>query len=78
MITMYDNDAQTRWNHGEFQVELRVPNNSRPLGYCDGSEEDEREVYAIAETEGAAVVIHKKRLKTGREIWTVQPQNPEP
>ncbi len=44
---------------------------SRPIGYCDGTAADEEEILQLAEAEGAEVRIEKKRLKTGREIWTV-------
>jgi hypothetical protein len=72
MIHPYNNATQTRWNHGEFKVQLNLPNNPRPMGFCDGSPEDVSELLAIAETEGAEnVAIHKKRLKSGREIWTL-------
>ena len=44
----------------------------RPIGFCDGSAEDLAELERIAEAEGAdEMVITKKRLKTGREIWTL-------
>ena len=72
MIHPYNNETQTRWNHGEFKVQLNLPNNPRPMGFCDGSQDDVSELMAIAETEGAEnVKIHKKHLKTGREIWTL-------
>lgn len=72
MIYPYDNATQTRWNRGEFKVQLNLPNNPRPMGFCDGSPEDIAELMAIAEAEGASdVQIHKKPLKTGREIWTL-------
>ena len=42
------------------------------MGFCDGTPEDVAELLAIAEAEGADDVrIHKKLLKTGREIWTL-------
>jgi len=42
------------------------------MGYCDGTEEDEAELRAMAESEEVDdLPIHKKYLKTGREIWTV-------
>jgi len=42
------------------------------VGFCDGSPEDVAELFSIAEAEGADdVKIHKKRLKSGREIWTL-------
>ena len=72
MIPPHSNETQTRWDRGEFQVQLQLPNNPRPMGFCDGSEADLRELQAIAEAEGAGQMrIEKKRLKTGREIWTL-------
>ena len=72
MINPYDNTTQTRWDRGEFKVQLNQFNNPRPIGFCDGSPEDLAELLAIAEAEGADdVKIHKKILKTGREIWTL-------
>ena len=72
MIYPYSNATQTRWNHGEFKVQLNLPNNPRPMGFCDGSAEDVAELLAIAEAEGADdATIHKKQLKSGREIWTL-------
>jgi hypothetical protein len=71
MIYPYDNATQTRWDRGEFKVQLRSVNNSRPMGFCDGSPEDVAELSSMAETEGADdMKIHKKVLKSGREIWT--------
>jgi hypothetical protein len=72
MIHPYDNQAQTRWDRGDFKVQLLMKGNGRPLGYCDGTGEDVAELHAIAEAEGAEEVrIHKRILKTGREIWTI-------
>ena len=72
MIHPYNNGTQTRWNHGEFKVQLNLPGNSRPMGFCDGSPEDVAELLAIAEVEGATdVSIQKKYLKSGREVWTL-------
>jgi hypothetical protein len=72
MIHPYDNDTQTRWNRGEFKVQLSMKGNGRPLGYCEGTEEDVAALSAIAEAEGAEQVrIHKQVLKSGREVWTV-------
>jgi hypothetical protein len=72
MIKPYSNETQTRWDRGELQVQLVQPNNSRPLGFCDGTAADMAELRAIAEAEGAEeFVVHKKVLKTGREIWTL-------
>ena len=72
MIHPYDNATQTRWNRGEFKVQFNLPNNPRPMGFCDGPE-DVAELLSIAEAEGADdVKIHKKHLKSGREVWTHQ------
>jgi hypothetical protein len=72
MIHPYDNSTQTLWDRGELKVQLNQPNNPRPIGFCDGTPEDVAELLSIAETEGVgAVEIHKKILKTGREIWTL-------
>ncbi len=72
MIHPYNNKSQTRWDHGEFKVQLNVPNNTRPIGFCDGTDEDVAEIRAMAEAEGAYEMdIHKKVLKSGREIWTI-------
>ncbi len=72
MIYPNDNATQTRWGRGELKVQLNQLNNPRPLGFCDGSAEDVAELLAIAEAEGAEdVKIHKKLLKSGREIWTL-------
>ena len=72
MIHRYTNATQTRWDHGEFKVQLNLPNTSQPMGFCDGTPEDVAELLSIAEAEGACdVSIEKKRLKSGREIWTL-------
>lgn len=72
MIHPYSNATQTRWDHGEFQVQLNLPNSPRPMGFCDGSPEDVAELLSIAEAEGAEnVSIHRRLLKSGREVWTL-------
>jgi hypothetical protein len=72
MIYPYGNETQTAWDQGDYKVRLDLPNNPRPMGFCDGSEEDLAELRAIAEAEGAEEMrIEKKVLKTGREIWTL-------
>ena len=72
MIHPYSNETATRWDRGDFKVQLMVPSNSRPMGYCDGTDEDVAELTAIAEAEDAGQVrIAKKVLKTGREVWTL-------
>jgi len=72
MIYPHSNETQTRWDHGDYKVQLSLPNNPRPMGFCDGSEADVAELQAIAESEGAdSMRIEKKMLKTGREIWTL-------
>ena len=72
MIHPYDNNSQTRWDHGEFKVQVNTKNSTRPVGFCDGSEADVSELRALAEAEGAeGLPIQKKILKSGREIWTL-------
>jgi hypothetical protein len=72
MIHYYSNETQTRWDRGEFKVQLLMPNNTKPIGFCDGTAADLAELESIAEAEGAyEVEISKKVLKTGREIWTL-------
>ncbi|HBQ13572.1 MAG TPA: hypothetical protein DEF51_21340 [Myxococcales bacterium] len=73
MIYPYDNETQTRWDRGELQVQILVPGNAKPIGFCDGSDADLAEIQARAEEEGAGEVrVEQKPLKTGRQIWTVQ------
>ena len=72
MIYPYDNATQTRWDHGEFKVQLCMPNTPRPIGFCDGTDADMAELVSRAESEGAeSVEISKKLLKSGREVWTL-------
>lgn len=72
MIYPYSNATHTAWNHGSYQVQLNLPNTTRPMGFCDGSDSDLAELQEIAESEGAeGMRIEKKLLKTGREIWTL-------
>ena len=70
MIYPYTNETQTRWDRGDFQVQLSQPENPRPIGFCDGTQADLAELQERAESEGASgVQIEKKHLKSGREIW---------
>lgn len=72
MIHLYSPVNEQRWNRGEHQVQLLRPGQTRPLGYCDGTEDDERELRDIAEAEGVEdLPISKRVLKTGRQIWTL-------
>ncbi|MBT3345740.1 MAG: hypothetical protein HN404_22270 [Gemmatimonadetes bacterium] len=72
MIHAYSNETQTRWDRGELQVQLLQPNNPRPIGFCDGTDSDVAELQAIADSEGAEeILVSKKVLKSGREIWTL-------
>ncbi len=72
MIHPYDNASQTRWDRGDFRVQLNLPESSRPMGFCDGTPEDLAELRAIAEAESTQVEIDVKVLKSGREIWTLR------
>ncbi|PRQ09723.1 hypothetical protein [Enhygromyxa salina] len=72
MIYPHTNETQTRWDRGDYKVQLNLPNNPRPMGFCDGTAADLAELEAIAQAEGAGSArIEKKVLKTGREIWTL-------
>jgi len=72
MIHKYSNATQTRWDRGEFKVQLVQSGNPRPIGFCDGTEEDLAELRSIAESEGAeGMEISRKILRTGRELWTL-------
>jgi hypothetical protein len=49
-----------------------MPNNPKPIGFCDGTDDDLAELRDRAEAEGAeAFRIDRKHLKSGREIWTL-------
>ncbi len=72
MIHPYSNATLTRWSRGELQVQIMRPGSDRPIAYCDGTEADEAELRAIAEEEGTELpTIHRRILKTGRQIWTI-------
>ena len=70
-IEPHNNATQTKWERGEFQVMIKSPRVSNPIGFCDGEKADENEIHERAMREGAEVRIEKKDLKTGRQIWTV-------
>jgi hypothetical protein len=72
MIHPYSNATQSRWDKGEFKVQLLLPETTRPMGFCDGTPADVAELQAIAEAENSSMKIEKKVLKTGREIWTLR------
>jgi hypothetical protein len=72
VIHPYNNATQTRWDKGEFKVQLLTPENSRPMGFCDGTPADVAELKALAEAENSSVRIEVKMLKTGREVWTLR------
>jgi len=72
VIYPYTNETQTRRDLGELQVQLLVPTNTRPIGFCDGTDADEAEIRSRSEAEGAEDFrIERKPLETGREIWTM-------
>jgi hypothetical protein len=72
MIHPYNNITLNQWTRGELQVQVLVPTSDRPIAYCDGTEADILALRQIAESEGTELpTIHRKRLKTGREIWTI-------
>lgn len=70
MIYPYSNETQTRWDHGDFKVQLNRPGSSRPIGFCDGSAADVAVLREMADAEGADEMrIETKILKSGREYW---------
>jgi hypothetical protein len=71
-IEATNNETKTKWEHGEFQVMIQSAASTQPIGFCDGGRADEEEILEQAMQEGAEVVIDKKKLKTGREVWTVR------
>ena len=72
MIHPYDNKTQTGWDRGQFKVQLIKENSTRPMGFCDGTDEDMTALRELAESEGADEMrIQKQVLKSGREIWTL-------
>jgi hypothetical protein len=80
MIRKSNAESDRLWGRGELKVQLILPGQTRPMGYCDGTEEDEAELVDIAESEGVDdLPIQKRILKTGREIWTMgRPPEPDP
>lgn len=73
MIHPYDNKTQTSWDRGQLKVQLIKANTTRPMGFCDGTDEDLAALRDLAESEGAdEVFIDKQILKSGREIWTLR------
>lgn len=67
-----NNENDTKWGRGDFGAMIKSMTSDKPLAYCDGSGADEQELLLQAEQEGmAGADIHRKMLKTGREIWTV-------
>lgn len=72
MIHPFSNATQSKWDKGEFKVQLLLPETTRPMGFCDGTAADVAELQSMAEAENSSVKIEKKVLKTGREIWTLR------
>lgn len=72
-ISPHSNETQTQWDRGNFQVMIKSTTSDKPIGFCEGSAQDEESLIEQANQEGVEVRIDKKSLKTGREIWTVCP-----
>ena len=71
-IHPYTNETETRWGRGDFGAMIRSPRSDKPLAYADGTAQDEAELVEQAELEGlTSVLVEKKHLKTGREVWTI-------
>lgn len=78
MIHKYSPKSLNQWTRGELKVQIMVPGLDRPIAYCDGTAEDEAALADIAEAEGAELPeIHRRVLKTGREIWTMGQAPPD-
>lgn len=72
MVHPYSLKTQHMWDRSELLVQVLVPGNERPIAYCDGTDEDIEALREIAEAEGVDMpVIHRRILKTGRQIWTM-------
>jgi hypothetical protein len=69
MIHPYDNSTQTRWDLGEFKVQLNQPNNPRPFGFCDGSPEDVTVLLSLAEAEGVDDIETTRRSSRPGAIY---------
>jgi hypothetical protein len=74
MIYPYGNSTQTRWDRGELKVQLNLPNNPSPMGFCDGSPEDVAELLSNAEAGSllrqprARLVYEQRRHFESREL----------
>ena len=44
MIHRYDGKTLALWDRGDLKVKIVVPNSDRPIAFCDGTDEDEREL----------------------------------
>ena len=68
-------DSENKGNYKGAQLGERTIEEQIDAILCyldDGTDEDERELRAIAEDEGTELpTIKRKILKTGREIWTI-------
>jgi hypothetical protein len=54
------NINQTRWDHGDFKVQLQAPTTPRAIGFSDGTEDDATEPQPITELEGADTCLISK------------------
>ena len=72
MIHPFSNATQTKWDKGEFKVQLMLTESTRPMGFCDGTAADLAELKAMAEAENASFAFDRKVLKSGREVWTLR------
>jgi hypothetical protein len=73
MIYPYNNANLSKWTRSEIQVQLDIPGRRLPMGWCDGTDEDEAQLRNMAEEEGleGELKIRKRILKTGRQIWSL-------
>ncbi len=78
MVYPYNMKSLQQWNRGVHKVQIMVPGHDKPVAYCDGTEQDIRDLRATAEEEGTELPeIRRRILKTGREIWTIGEAPPD-
>lgn len=76
MIHKFSVKTMHRWSRGAFQVQVMMVGSDRPVAYCDGTDEDLAELLSLAREEGVELgEVHKRTLRTGREIWTMGDPN---
>lgn len=79
VIHKFSLKTQHRWGRGAFQVQVMIGGGDRPVAYCDGTPEDLEELRSIAQEEGVELgEVHRRVLRSGKEIWTLGAPKAEP